>query len=296
MTPPRPRQRGGGMRRAIVILPGAFTAGNLFFGIWSIVEATRGNFAYAAWFIVVAGVMDLLDGRIARMSRTGTAFGAELDSLVDVISFGVAPALLLYHLAFRGTEWSWLLCFLYVLATALRLARFNVEQSGHAKTQFFGLPSPAAGMTLATYYPFTQTPFFATDLATLWHWPLALAVLVVMLSLLMLSHVPYPVVPRVGFRSWTGVLGLGWYLLVIVAAFYFPEHFFFPFGLLYASLGLGRAVLFGLLDRLPEHDLLLDTDEPDASRRLEPHVTATLLRFRLRRPRRRGGGREVGGN
>ncbi|MEK6610774.1 MAG: CDP-diacylglycerol--serine O-phosphatidyltransferase, partial [Gemmatimonadota bacterium] len=180
MTAPR-RQA---MRRAIVILPGAFTSGNLFFGIWSVIEASRGNFTHAAWFIVVAGCMDMLDGRIARMSRTGTAFGAELDSLVDAISFGVAPALLLYFHTFKGGDWSWLLCFLYILAAVLRLARFNVEQAGHAKSLFFGLPSPAAGMTLATYYPFSQTDFFHRYLAGLWPWNTAIALLVVMVSLL----------------------------------------------------------------------------------------------------------------
>ena len=155
MTAPRPRPRG--MRRAIVILPSAFTSGNLFFGVWSIVESTRGNFALAAWFIIAAAVLDLLDGRVARMSRTGSAFGAELDSLVDVVSFGVAPAMLLYFWRFRGGEWAWLLSFIYVLAAALRLARFNVVQAGQAKTHFIGLSSPISGITLASSYPFTQT-------------------------------------------------------------------------------------------------------------------------------------------
>src|SRR5262245_36025124 len=98
MTSPRHRT---GMRRAIVILPGAFTSGNLFFGIWSIIESTRGNFEHAAWFIVACGFMDALDGSAARMTRTGTAFGAEMDSLVDAISFGVAPAILVYFHTFR---------------------------------------------------------------------------------------------------------------------------------------------------------------------------------------------------
>ena len=92
-----PRHHRTGMRRAIVILPGAFTSGNLFFGIWAIIEATRGNFEHAAWFIVAAAFMDALDGSAARMTRTGTAFGAELDSLVDAVSFGVAPAMIVYY-------------------------------------------------------------------------------------------------------------------------------------------------------------------------------------------------------
>jgi len=280
-----------GMRRAIVILPGAFTSGTLFFGIWSVIEAARSNFMPASWFIVVAGVMDLLDGRIARMSRTGTAFGAELDSLVDVVSFGVAPGLLLYFLTFKGGQWAWLLTFLYVLAAALRLARFNVEQAGHAKTQFFGLPSPAAGMTLATYYPFSQTPFFQQHLAGLWPWNTAVALLVVMVSLLMVSHVPYPVVPRLTFRDWRGVLGIAWMVLVAAAALYFPAYFFFPFGVAVIAFGLARAAAVGFLERLPERDPLVDSEDENGARPTEGMVAhKPLLPFRIGKPRRRTGG------
>lgn len=277
------------MRRAIVILPGAFTSGNLFFGLWAIVEAARGNFGRAAYFIVIAGVMDVLDGRIARMSRTGTQFGAELDSLVDAISFGVAPALLVYFHTYRGAEWAWLLSFIYVLAAVLRLARFNVEQAGHAKSQFFGLPSPAAGITVATYWPFAQTAFFQQHLAGLWPWPLALAVLTVSCSLLMVSHVPYPVWPRMGLRSARGIFGIVFTLGVLVGALYVPAHFFFPFGLGYVAFGLLRGAALGFLERLPERDPLRDEYE-EGSRPVEDHVTPSLLPFRLGRKRRRTGG------
>jgi CDP-diacylglycerol--serine O-phosphatidyltransferase len=281
------------MRRAIVILPGAFTSGNLFFGIWSIVEASRGNLERAAWLIVVSGVMDMLDGRIARMSRTGTQFGAELDSLVDVISFGVAPALLLYYQAFRGGEWAWLLSFLYVFAAALRLARFNVEQSGHAKSQFFGLPSPASGMTLATFYPFTLTPFFQEHLAGLWAWNFALAVMTVMCALLMVSHVPYPAVPRLSLSNWSGRFAIGWVLMVIVASLYFPRYFYFPFGVFFIGFGLLRAAFTGLMDRLPEREPL--TDEEDETRRPVEDLTGSgMLRLRMGRRRRPGGGQAGG--
>lgn len=285
-----------GMRRAIVILPGAFTSGNLFFGIWSVIEASRGNFLRASWFIVVAGVLDLLDGRIARASRTGTAFGAELDSLVDVISFGVAPGLLLYYHTFKGGEWSWLIAFFYVLAVALRLARFNVEQAGHAKSQFFGLPSPAAGMTLATWYPFSQTAFFHEYLAGFWPWNTAIALLVVMVSLLMVSHVPYPVVPGFTVRNWRGVLSIAWALLVVVAAIYFPAYFFFPFGVGVIAFGLLRAAATGFLERLPERDPLVDSEIENGSRPTDDLVSPKpLLPFRLKRRRRGAGGTGTGG-
>jgi phosphatidylserine synthase len=99
-APPRLMPQAGWLRRAIVGIPSAFTLANLFFGIWAIVYAAQGNFTWAGWFIVFAGMADILDGRLARMSHTGTRFGAELDSLVDVISFGVAPAMIMYFLEF----------------------------------------------------------------------------------------------------------------------------------------------------------------------------------------------------
>lgn len=286
MTAPAPRT---GVRRAIVIVPSAFTSGNLFFGLWSIVEATRGNFERAGWFILIAGVLDMLDGRIARMTRTGSAFGAELDSLIDVISFGVAPALLMFHFQFSRGEWAWLLPLIYVWGTAVRLARFNVEQAGHAKSQFFGLPSPAAGGTIATFVPFSMTPFFQEHLGHL-PWPLLLAMLLVFLSLLMVSHVPYPVVPRVGIHTWGQRAALGLLVIVIAAAVYVPAYFFFPLAVTFIAFGLLRATLFGFLERLPDRDPLRDEAEDDAvggsgdgARRMFP----LPLRGRRRGPGRR---------
>jgi len=239
-----------GVRRAIVIVPGAFTSGNLFFGLWSIVEASRGEFDRAAWFIVLAAVMDALDGRVARLTQTGSDFGAELDSLVDVISFGVAPGFLQWQFQFSRGEWGWLLAFVFVLAVALRLARFNIEQAGHAKSQFYGLPSPAAGMTLATMVPFMGTAFFAQNLGGL-PWHLLTAVLIVIVSLLMVSHVPYPVGPRIGIRTWEGRFGIVFALFVLWGALYVPRYFFFPMAIAFIGFGLVRAVLYGSLDRLP---------------------------------------------
>jgi CDP-diacylglycerol--serine O-phosphatidyltransferase len=246
-----------GVRRAIVVVPGAFTSGNLFFGIWSIVEAARGEFDRAAWFIVLAAVMDGLDGRVARMTRTGSNFGAELDSLVDVISFGVAPAMLQWHFQLSRGEWGWLLPFIFILAVAVRLARFNIEQAGHAKSQFFGLPSPAGGTTIATLVPFMGTAFFAEHLSHL-PWHLLTAVLMVLVSLLMVSHVPYPVFPNVGVRTWRARLGLGFTLVCLWAALTFPAYFFFPMAIAFIAFGLLRAVIYGYLDRLPDRGPIHD--------------------------------------
>jgi CDP-diacylglycerol---serine O-phosphatidyltransferase len=247
------------LQRGVIILPSAFTMANLFFGIYAMVTADRGDFILAGWFIVVAAVLDTLDGRIARFTRTGSKFGAELDSLVDAISFGVAPGYIMYRLYFVDSTWGWLLPFLYIMAVVVRLARFNVEQAGEAKRHFHGLPSPTAGMILATSYPFTQTPFFEAQLSTL-PWTQAMGMIMVLLSVLMLSHVPYPVVPRIGFRTARGLLTTGIMLTLIVVAVMVPRYYFFTALITYTAWGLGKSFVLGLLDRVPDRDPLLDEE------------------------------------
>src|SRR5207247_2818690 len=150
------------IRRAVIVVPSLFTLFSLVFGIWSMGLASRGDFYRAGWYIFAGGILDALDGRIARLSRTGTRFGAELDSLVDVVTFGVAPAFLIYELEFAAAGAAeWIFCYFYVMAATIRLARFNITQAGHSKRHFVGLPSPAAGMTIATFYPFTTTDLYA---------------------------------------------------------------------------------------------------------------------------------------
>jgi CDP-diacylglycerol--serine O-phosphatidyltransferase len=250
------------LQRGVIIVPSALTLGNLFFGIWAIVSAARGSFERAAWLIVVAGIADTLDGRVARVTQTGSRFGEELDSLVDAISFGVAPAVIMYHLYLSDGQWSWIASFFYVSAIVIRLARFNVEQAGHAKVAFHGLPSPSAGMTLATFYPFSQTQFFADHLSH-WAWPELMIGLMVILGLLMMSHVLYPVVPKFGFRSARGIL-TGLFLLSMVAmAIVIPAIFFFPALLGYVGYGIAKSVVLGFFERLPDRDPLLDEEEGD---------------------------------
>jgi CDP-diacylglycerol---serine O-phosphatidyltransferase len=250
------------LQRGIIILPSAFTLGNLFFGVYALVAASRGDFIWAAWFIVFAAVLDMLDGRIARFTATGSRFGAELDSLVDAISFGVAPAFLTYQIFFADQPWSWLLSFVYISAVVLRLARFNVEQGGEAKRNFHGLPSPTAGMILATIYPFFTTPWAETHLGGLPS-PQAVGILTVFLSLLMLSHIPYPLVPRLSLGTLRGVLGSAWVLGCAFAALTAPRYFIFPILFLYTLWGVTRSTVMGLLDRLPDEDPLLDEAEED---------------------------------
>jgi CDP-diacylglycerol--serine O-phosphatidyltransferase len=251
----RPTQR---LQRGVIILPSAFTMANLFFGFYAIVAATRGDFVWAGWFIVWAGVMDLVDGRIARFTRTGSAFGGELDSLVDAISFGVAPAFIMYTLYFSDGDWSWVLPLLYVMAVVVRLARFNVEQGGEAKRHFHGLPSPTPGMLLATFYPFSQTAFFETYLTTM-PWPSIMGMLLIVLGALMLSHIPYGLFPKLSFKTPKGILVSLWLFGNLLAAIMFPAYYFFPMLMGYTAWGLFGSVIHGLLERLPDRDPLEDS-------------------------------------
>jgi CDP-diacylglycerol---serine O-phosphatidyltransferase len=285
MRPVRPR-----LQRGIIIVPSALTLGNLFFGIWAIVSATRGEFGRAAWLIVFAGIADTLDGRVARVTQTGSRFGEELDSLVDAISFGVAPALIIYHLFLVDGAWGWITAFFYVSSAVVRLARFNVEQAGHAKVAFHGLPSPSAGMTLATFYPFSQTPFFATYLSA-FRWPELMIGLMIVLGLLMMSHVLYPVVPKFGFRTRRGIMNGVFLMTMIALAITVPSYFFFPALLGYVTYGVGKATVLGFFERMPEDDLLLDQEPGDEAgaelRDIDYRELSPWQRFRLQRPRRR---------
>ncbi|MDP2109247.1 MAG: CDP-diacylglycerol--serine O-phosphatidyltransferase [Thiobacillus sp.] len=147
MTRPRIRDRG------IYLLPNLFTTGALFAGFYAIVQAMNGRFEHAAVAILIAMVLDGLDGRVARMTHTQSAFGAEYDSLSDMVSFGVAPALVIYEFALQGMgKLGWIAAFVYCVGAALRLARFNTQLDVVTDKRFFqGLPSPASAALVAGF-------------------------------------------------------------------------------------------------------------------------------------------------
>ncbi len=145
------RDRGRVGRRSIYFLPNLITTAALYFGFFAIVQSSKGNFEMAASAIFAAMVLDALDGRVARLTHTTSDFGAEYDSLSDVIAFGLAPALIVYEWAlFSMNRLGWLVAFIYVACTALRLARFNIREVMD-KRYFQGLPSPAAAAVLAAW-------------------------------------------------------------------------------------------------------------------------------------------------
>ena len=181
-------------RRGIYLLPSLFTTGALFAGFYAIIEALKHDFTTAAIAILVAMVLDGLDGRVARMTGTQSDFGAEYDSLSDMVSFGVAPALIVYEWSLSNVgefaaQWSklgWLAAFLYAACCALRLARFNT-QIGKADKRFFqGLASPSAAAVMAGLVWFTRDlGIEGRDLM------LAAFAVTIATGLLMVSNVPY---------------------------------------------------------------------------------------------------------
>jgi CDP-diacylglycerol--serine O-phosphatidyltransferase len=301
----RPALRRPSVRRAGPWLPNGFTLANLGFGIFAIVSASHGNFETAVRCIVFGGVCDLFDGAVARATRTGSQLGEQLDSLVDAISFGLAPAMIVYYAVLPQQGWGWLPVFIYAASAVFRLARFNVTQAGESKTYFIGLPSPAAGGTLATYYWFTQTRLFQDTRIVDLPWQEIMPVLMLLLAAMMSSTVPYPSWPKVGVRSWRGVAGLVGILAIVLGGIFVTKYFFFLFGIGYLAYGLLRALLLGLFElpgaagqprrRAGDYvDPMADSygmssgdGDGDASEEYDDDVTDDELRRFSRRRRRR---------
>jgi CDP-diacylglycerol--serine O-phosphatidyltransferase len=148
----KPARIGALRRRGIYLLPNLFTTAALFAGFYAIVQAMNGRFEQSAIAILVAVVLDGLDGRVARLTRTQSEFGAEYDSLSDMVSFGAAPALVMYEWVLKDLgRFGWIAAFVYCVGAALRLARFNVNIDVVDKRFFQGLPSPAAAALVAGF-------------------------------------------------------------------------------------------------------------------------------------------------
>ena len=271
------RPRVSVRQRAVVFLPNGFTLFNLFCGIYAIVLAARQEFPTATLFVVIGGFADILDGRVARATGTGSRFGEELDSLVDAISFGLAPAMIMYFAVLNRSNWEWLLVFIFTSCAVMRLARFNVEQAGRKKTHFHGLPSPAAGMTLASYYWFSQTSLYNqtvilfTDSKTLadlpWH--KILSFLMALLAALMISDVPYPAVPTMGYRNLRQMIGSAIVLGCIAGLIFLPRQFIFPALLVYVLFGAVQWVVLGFIGRVRSPDDIFWEEEPNGG---EPEI------------------------
>ncbi|MDH5643326.1 MAG: CDP-diacylglycerol--serine O-phosphatidyltransferase [Gemmatimonadota bacterium] len=243
-TKRRPR-----VQRVVVVVPSLFTLANLFFGFWSMILASQGEWYRASWWIVIAGILDTLDGMSARVSGTGSKFGAELDSLVDLVSFGIAPGILIYFQVLQAQGgFGWVFSYAFAVCVALRLARFNSQPATAPAGKFTGLPSTAAGMTLAAYYPFSQTDFFQNNLQNLGSSQFMI-ILIVALGAAMVSNAEYAKLPRAGFRTTKGLMGLAVQLTLLWFLLFNRDIFFFPLGIAYVGYGLLRSTALAFTDR-----------------------------------------------
>ncbi len=238
------------MRKGIYILPSLITLCSMFSGFYSIIASFNSDYERAAWAILIASIFDVLDGWVARLTHTATRFGIEIDSLSDVISFGVAPGVLVYSWTLQSFgKVGWLASFFMVACAALRLARFNVQMGSEEKKHFTGLPSPAAALMLATTVLAYQEVIdiirragleWLADMMSLDYWVLALTFII---AGLMVSNITYHSLKEANLRErrpFGLLVGLA-ALLAVVA--YHPALVLFLISLSYVLAGLGEALL-----------------------------------------------------
>jgi len=226
------------IRKGIYILPNLFTTGALFAGFSAIIQASNGKFEVAAILIFVAMVLDGLDGRVARMTNTTSEFGIQYDSLSDMVSFGLAPALVVYEWSLNSMgKLGWMIVFLYAVAAALRLARFNTHAADE-KTYFQGLPSPSAAAIIAAFiwvvddYGLTGEDF-----------KIPILLLTLTAAILMVSNVPFRSFKDFDLKShvpFVVVLGI---VIALVVVVYDPPRVLFTGFLIYLLSGPVTALL-----------------------------------------------------
>jgi CDP-diacylglycerol--serine O-phosphatidyltransferase len=224
-------------RRSIYLLPNAFTTANLFAGFYGIVQAMNGRYEIAAIALFLALVFDGMDGRVARLTNTQSAFGEQYDSMADMTSFGIAPALIMYEWMLHDLgRWGWLAAFIYVVGAALRLARFNTNIAVVDKRFFQGLPSPAAAALVAGFMWLAVDNKFHLQDGTIAWFTFAITVYA---GVAMVTNLPF-------YSGKSFALGRSvpfWVILVLVAAFVFvssdPPVVLFGLFVVYGLSGWG---------------------------------------------------------
>ncbi len=228
----------------IYILPNLFTTAGLFAGFYAIMQARLGHYEAACLAIYAAMVMDIIDGRLARLTNTMSDFGSEYDSLSDMVSFGVAPALVLYNFALvdLGRVGS-LVAFIYIACAALRLARFNVAKSDD-KRHFTGVPSPgAAAMLASVVWACSDYNIDPSNLTVVF------AVLVTLLAFSMVSNIKYRSFKDVDFRDKMPFIGLILFVIIIAIIYLDPPLAFLVIGVIYITSGTISYVLQAIRKR-----------------------------------------------
>ena len=248
---------GTRLRRGIYLLPNAFTTAALFFGFYAIVMAMNLRFDLAAIGIFAAMVLDAVDGRVARLTNTQSEFGAQYDSLSDMVSFGAAPALVMYEWSLRGLgKWGWLAAFVYCAGGALRLARFNTNIAVVDKRYFQGLPSPAAAALVAGFVWVMDDLRYAGAQLTWVAWGITLFA-----GLTMVTNVPFYSFKDINFRKSVPFIAVFVIVLLFVAVSSDPPKVLFGLFILYGLSGY--AIFFwrmfkgkpvSIVQTGPEHD------------------------------------------
>jgi len=226
------------MKKGKYLLPNLFTSANLVSGFLSMIYAQKGQYAIAALVILLAAGLDCLDGKVARLTGSASAFGVEYDSLADLLSFGMAPGWLLYMWALRSlSPFGWLAAFAFVICGALRLARFNVQATGVQKYTFTGLPIPAAASVVASAVLLIQHLYEDLPGSVDTDHPLVIVLAVYTLALLMVSNFKYRSFKRLRWRRRWPLPLLAGSVLISTVFVCGPELILFLLSLGYALSG-----------------------------------------------------------
>lgn len=236
MRPPAERAPRGRprklLRRGIPLLPTLFTTGNVLLGFYAVITGLNGDFQRAALLVFIAGVLDGLDGRIARMTGTETDFGKEFDSLADVITFGFAPALLTYLWGVKDlARDAWLVPLFYVVCVALRLARFNVQVKPLDSRFFVGLPAPAGAGAICSLLFFAPDPSWREWMAAL------MAASLLLVSVLMISTFRYRSFKKFDLTRRWSYRAAAFLAVIVLVIFRNPQATFLVIALLYTASG-----------------------------------------------------------
>ena len=254
--PPRPRRKG------IYVLPNAITLAGLFGGFYAIVMAMNGRFEFAAIGVFCAMVLDSLDGRVARMTNTQSAFGEQMDSLSDMVSFGAAPALIVYEWALKGLgKLGWIAAFVYCAGAALRLARFNTNIGVVDKRFFQGLPSPAAAALVVGFIWLMDDAGYKQVAQTAWL-PWAAFVVTLYAGLTMVTNVPFYSFKVVGIKRSVPFIVIVAVALGIALINLHPPIALFGLFCVYGLSGYG-VYIWRRVKGKPVSVIATSTDEPD---------------------------------
>lgn len=222
------------------VIPNLFTTMNMFCGFLSIITASNGNYNYAAWLIIIAAVFDALDGLVARLTKSSSELGVELDSLSDIVSFGCAPSFLLYTTYFyQFDNIGVILCSLPLITGGFRLARFNVQLVGFEKSFFLGLPIPTAALTITSFILAFYNNGYAKPYSDM------IIPMVIIVSYLMISNIRYESFPKFSLE---GIKEKPFHFIFLLIAlvlvlFTYTRGLFYTFVLL-ITIGIFRHIYY----------------------------------------------------